>query len=55
MLNEKAVRRTNFTCFHAGPKEGWTQYRLEPPEFLDAGQGQVVPADLWVLRVWRCR
>jgi mannose-6-phosphate isomerase-like protein (cupin superfamily) len=21
----------NFTCFHAGPKEGWTQFRLEPP------------------------
>ncbi len=31
MLNDKMVRGTHFTCFHAGPKEAWTQYGLEPP------------------------
>jgi mannose-6-phosphate isomerase-like protein (cupin superfamily) len=41
MLNEKAVRRTNFTCFHAGPKEGWTQYRLEPPEVPMPARGKL--------------
>src|SRR6516165_10952916 len=32
MLNDKTVRGTHFTCFHAGPMEGWTQFRLEPPD-----------------------
>ena len=32
MLNDKMVRDTNFTCFHAGPMEGWAQFRLEPPD-----------------------
>ena len=32
MLADKTVRGTNFTCFHAGPKEGWAQFRLEPPD-----------------------
>ena len=32
MLNEKTVRATNFTCVHAGPREGWTDFRLEPPD-----------------------
>lgn len=32
MIEEKIVRGTHFTCFHAGPKEGWTQFRLEPPD-----------------------
>jgi mannose-6-phosphate isomerase-like protein (cupin superfamily) len=32
VMDDNAVRGTNFTCFHAGPKEGWTQFRLEPPE-----------------------
>jgi len=31
MLNDKTVRNTNFTCVHAGPKEGWTEFRLDPP------------------------
>jgi mannose-6-phosphate isomerase-like protein (cupin superfamily) len=31
MTNDQMVRGTNFTCFHAGPKEDWAQYRLEPP------------------------
>ena len=32
MLNDQMVRGTNFTCLHAGPKEGWTMFRLEPPD-----------------------
>ena len=31
MLADKTVRGTNFTCYHAGPKEGWAEFRLEPP------------------------
>jgi mannose-6-phosphate isomerase-like protein (cupin superfamily) len=31
MLNDEALRGTNFACFHAGPKEGWSEFRLEPP------------------------
>jgi quercetin dioxygenase-like cupin family protein len=30
MLNDRAVRGSNFTCFHAGATEGWAQFRLEP-------------------------
>jgi mannose-6-phosphate isomerase-like protein (cupin superfamily) len=32
MTDDQMVRGTNFVCFHAGPKEGWTQFRLEPPD-----------------------
>ena len=32
MLNDRTVRNTNFTCVHAGPKEGWKEFRLEPPD-----------------------
>jgi mannose-6-phosphate isomerase-like protein (cupin superfamily) len=32
MLNDKTVRGMSFTCVHAGPKEGWSQFRLEPPD-----------------------
>jgi hypothetical protein len=32
MTDTQMVRGTNFTCFHAGPKNGWTQFRLEPPD-----------------------
>src|SRR3979409_374682 len=31
MLNEKTIRGANFTGFHAGAKDGWAQYGLEPP------------------------
>ena len=41
MLNDKMVRGTNFTCFHAGPKEAWTQYRLEPPDVPIPVRGKV--------------
>ena len=32
MTREKRVSGTNFTYFHAGPMEGWAQFRLEPPD-----------------------
>src|SRR5262249_36550770 len=32
MTNDSTVRRAHFTCFHAGPKEGWAQFHLEPPQ-----------------------
>src|SRR5262245_61245758 len=41
MLNDKTVRGTNFTCFHAGPKEGWTGFRLEPPDVPVAARGKL--------------
>jgi mannose-6-phosphate isomerase-like protein (cupin superfamily) len=32
---------TNFTCFHAGPKEGWKQFQLEPPAAPVPVQGKL--------------
>src|SRR3974377_59786 len=40
-MNDKVARGTNFTCFHAGPKEGWTQYHLEPPEVPLPARGKL--------------
>jgi mannose-6-phosphate isomerase-like protein (cupin superfamily) len=41
MLNDKTVRGTNFTCFHAGPMDGWAQFRLEPPAVPLPTQGKL--------------
>jgi mannose-6-phosphate isomerase-like protein (cupin superfamily) len=41
MLNNQTVRGTNFTCFHAGAMEGWTQYQLEPPEVPRPTRGKL--------------
>jgi uncharacterized cupin superfamily protein len=41
MTDKQMVRGTNFTCFHAGPKEGWAQYRLEPPDVPLPAQGKL--------------
>jgi mannose-6-phosphate isomerase-like protein (cupin superfamily) len=41
MLNDKAVRGTNFTCVHAGPMEGWTQFQLEPPDVPRPAKGKL--------------
>jgi hypothetical protein len=41
MLNERTVRATNFTCFHAGPMEGWAQFRQEPPDVPVPIQGKL--------------
>ena len=41
MLNDRTVRGTHFTCFHAGPKEEWAQHRLEPPTAPVPMQGKL--------------
>ena len=41
MLNDKTVRGSNFTCFHAGPMEGWTQFRLGPPDVPLPAKGKL--------------
>ncbi len=41
MLNDKTVRGTTFTCFHAGPKEGWTEFRLDPPDVPLPARGKL--------------
>jgi quercetin dioxygenase-like cupin family protein len=41
MLNDRIVRGTNFTCFHAGPMEGWAQFRLEPPDVPLPAKGKL--------------
>lgn len=41
MTGEQTVHGTNFTCFHAGPMDGWTQFRLEPPDVPLPARGKV--------------
>jgi len=41
MLNDKVVRGGDFTCFHAGPKEGWAQFHLEPPDVPMPARGKL--------------
>jgi mannose-6-phosphate isomerase-like protein (cupin superfamily) len=41
MTDKQKVHGTNFTCFHAGPKERWTEFRLEPPEVPRPAQGKL--------------
>jgi mannose-6-phosphate isomerase-like protein (cupin superfamily) len=31
MADDQMVGGTHFTCFHAGPMEGWKHFRLDPP------------------------
>jgi quercetin dioxygenase-like cupin family protein len=31
----------HFTCCHAGPKEGWARFRLEPPDVPMPAQGKL--------------
>lgn len=30
-MTNATVWGANFACFHAGPKEGWGEFRMEPP------------------------
>jgi hypothetical protein len=46
MTTEKTVRGAHFTCFHAGSKEGWAQFRLEPPAVPLAAKGKLFLQDL---------
>ena len=41
MLKDKMVWGTNFTCFHAGPMEGWSEFRLEPPDVPMPSRGKL--------------
>jgi mannose-6-phosphate isomerase-like protein (cupin superfamily) len=41
MENDRTLQGTNFTCFHAGPKDEWTQYRLEPPDVPVPARGKL--------------
>jgi quercetin dioxygenase-like cupin family protein len=41
MRSDQMVQGTHFTCFHAGPLEGWTQYRLEPPAVPVPARGKL--------------
>lgn len=41
MNDERIVKGTNFTGFHAGPKAEWKQYRLERPEVPIATRGKL--------------
>jgi mannose-6-phosphate isomerase-like protein (cupin superfamily) len=46
MTSETTVRGTHFTCFHAGAKEGWAQFRLEPPDVPIPIRGKLFLRDL---------
>ena len=41
MTSEQTMQGTNFTCYHAGPKEGWTQFCLEPPDVPLPARGKL--------------
>jgi mannose-6-phosphate isomerase-like protein (cupin superfamily) len=41
MTNDQTVRGTKFTCFHAGPKEEWAQFRLQPPDAPMPARGKL--------------
>jgi len=41
MRKDKTMQGTNFTCFHAGPKDGWTEFRLEPPDVPMPARGKL--------------
>ena len=46
MLSESVVRGENFTCVHAGPKNEWMQFRLDPPEVPRPIRGKQFLRDL---------
>jgi mannose-6-phosphate isomerase-like protein (cupin superfamily) len=41
MLQERSTRSGNFACFHAGPREGWSEFRLEPPAVPMPARGKL--------------
>src|SRR5437764_12497745 len=41
MTDGQVLRGPHFACFHAGPKEGWTQYRVEPPDVPLPARGKL--------------
>ncbi len=41
MSSERTIRGANFAGFHAGPKEGWSQFGLEPPAVPRPAKGKL--------------
>jgi mannose-6-phosphate isomerase-like protein (cupin superfamily) len=41
MTNDQTIQGTNFTCFHAGPKDGWAQFHMERPEVPTPVKGKL--------------
>jgi mannose-6-phosphate isomerase-like protein (cupin superfamily) len=41
MTNEKMIRGANFAGFHAGPKNGWAKYGIEPPDVPRPAKGNL--------------
>ena len=41
MADDKTVRGSNFTCFHAGPMERWAQFHMDPPEVPRLARGKL--------------
>jgi mannose-6-phosphate isomerase-like protein (cupin superfamily) len=41
MTNDQMVRGMNFTCLHAGPMQGWAQFRLQPPDVPLPARGKL--------------
>src|SRR5262245_40967120 len=41
MPDDKTVRGTNFNRFHAGPKDGWAEFRLDPPDVTLPARGKL--------------
>jgi mannose-6-phosphate isomerase-like protein (cupin superfamily) len=41
MIEEKTVCGANFTGFHAGPMEEWTQFCVEPPDVPMPAKGKL--------------
>jgi mannose-6-phosphate isomerase-like protein (cupin superfamily) len=46
MQTEETFRGANFTCFHAGPKQQWADFRLEPPAVPMPVRGKLFLQDL---------
>jgi mannose-6-phosphate isomerase-like protein (cupin superfamily) len=41
MNGAQKIQGSNFACFHAGPKQEWTQYDLKPPEVPVPARGKL--------------
>jgi mannose-6-phosphate isomerase-like protein (cupin superfamily) len=46
MTEQRSIERSNFTCFHAGAKEAWSQFRLDPPSVPAPVRGKLFLQDL---------
>ena len=46
MLDEQVVQGKNYTCFHAGPKDDWTRFRLDRPDVPMPARGKLFLREL---------